>query len=106
MIAIISSVIVIISSIVVTLVSFNPNFHSMMENDFKRSAFNNAYLYSWEIAQLKVRSGQLTNTKTKINDLPLGYLTKKGGTEVQKFKTDITLKPADGSLTIIVEEDN
>ncbi|MGA2775245.1 MAG: hypothetical protein ABSE81_04210 [Candidatus Omnitrophota bacterium] len=105
MIAVISSIIIVITSLAVTLVTASPNYHNIMESDFMRSAKNNAYLYSWELAQINVRAGELSANKTTINNISLGYLSKKNTTETQKLQTNITLNPSDSSLTIVVNKE-
>ena len=78
MIGIISSIIIAIGVLVMTLITFNPNARVIMESDFMRNANNNAYLYSWEQAQLRVRTGNLTTVigKNEVT-IPLGYLSQK-----------------------------
>lgn len=111
MISIISSIIVAISVLVATLITFTPNARVIMESDFMRSARNNAYLYSWELAQLNVRTGNLTvdvgsNKKTVL----LGYLSKKVikgvTTEPQKLKADISYVKVTPAEILLGKEDH
>ncbi|MFA5276658.1 MAG: hypothetical protein WC417_07190 [Candidatus Omnitrophota bacterium] len=105
MIAVISSIIIVITSLAVTLVTSTPNYHNIMESDFMRSAKNNAYLYGWELAQLNVRAGTL-NTTDNTKNISLGYLNQKGGTPTQSLKTTIILDKATGSdLSITVDKE-
>jgi len=96
MIAIISSMIIVISSLVVTLVTLNPNLHSIMENDFMRSGKNNAYLYSQEWTQLNHRAGVLTKANNKQN-ISLGDLSTKGADkDSQQLTANIVLDKTTG----------
>lgn len=108
MISIIFSIIVAISVIVATLITFTPNARVIMESDFLRSARNNAYLYGWELAQLNVRTGNLIVGGSK-NNVSFGYLSKKDSTEQQKLKANISYVDApSGSedyLTIQVDKE-
>ncbi len=109
MISIISSIIVAISVIVATLITFTPNARVIMESDFMRSARNNAYLYGWELAQLNVRTGNLTVTVGSNNKtVSLGYLSREDSSE-QRLKADITYVDAppgsEDYLTIQVDKE-
>jgi hypothetical protein len=78
MIGIISSIIIAIGVLVMTLITFNPNARMIMESDFMRTAKNNAYLYAWELAQLNVRTGNLTvDAGNNKKNIALGYLSDK-----------------------------
>ncbi|MFH0918006.1 MAG: hypothetical protein V1830_02620 [Candidatus Omnitrophota bacterium] len=108
MISIISSIIIAISVLVMTLITFNPNARSIAESDFMRSARNNAYLYGWELAQLNVRTGNLDLGASK-NNIPLGYLSKKDALEQQKLKANISYvdapDPKEDYLAIEVDKE-
>ncbi len=100
MISIISTIIIAISVLVTTLITFNPNSRAIVESDFLRNARNNAYLYGWELAQLNVRTGNLGVGDSK-NNIPLGYLNKKDSKEQQKLKANISyvdVPPEDEAL--------
>jgi len=95
MIGIISSIIIAIGVLVITLITFNPNVRVIMEDDFMRTAKNNAYLNGWEQAQLNVRTGNL-NAGENIDNISLGYLSDKKlpasptAVSEQKLKADIS----------------
>lgn len=95
MVSIIASIVIAISVLVATLITFTPNVKVIMENDFMRSAKNNAYLYGWEWGQLNVRTDNLTTvsgSNTVTEDM--GYLTQKNNNTQQslvdtiKYTTD------------------
>jgi hypothetical protein len=108
MISIISTIIIAISVLVTTLITFNPNSRAIVESDFMRNARNNAYLYGWELAQLNVRTGNLDVGASQDN-IPLGYLSKKDSKEQQKLKADISYVDApvgsEDYLTIQVDKE-
>jgi len=103
MIAIISSIIISISVLVTTLITFTPNARVITESDFMRNGVNNAYLYSWELAQLDVRTGNLT-LGNSTGDVPLGYLSEKNNTPNQSLKANISYAVS-GDLNIIVSKE-
>jgi len=104
MIAIISSILIVISSLVITLITSNPNFHAIMENSFSRTARANAYLYTWEVGQLNVRSGNLyyvsnANKQTQIV-LSDQALSEKNGSTTQKIEANVKLVPTTATATV------
>ena len=108
MIAVISAIMIVITSLAVTLVTSTPNYHNIMESDFTRSAKNNAYLYGWEWAQINVRSGNLIiGTNQNINTPDASEpLTKKDNVTAQSLESNIKLAPekdvpATGSTPLI-----
>ena len=59
MIVIVMSITVFLSIILSAFVSFSPNFKSMIEKDFIRTAYGNAMNYSLKKAQLSTRANTL-----------------------------------------------
>lgn len=108
MVSIIASIVIAISVLVATLITFTPNVKVIMENDFMRSAKNNAYLYGWEWGQLNYRTGNLDSTKPTVNT-DSEFLTKKNANIQQSLQDKITYdagtiaKPNLNPLTIEVE---
>jgi len=90
MMSIIASIILAISVLVATLITFTPNARVIMENDFMRSAKSNAYIAGWEWGQLNVRTNNLDNDATR-NTLvaDLGYLTQRNGADQQSLQNTI-----------------
>jgi len=84
MISIVASIILAISVLVATLITFTPNARMITESDFMRNARNNALLYSWERAQLEVRTGNLIKPvapRTNSKVVPLGNVSDNGRTQ-------------------------
>ena len=104
MIAIISSIIIAISVLVATLIAFTPNARVIMESDFMRTAKNNAYLYSWELGQLNVRTGNLTLGK-ELPTKDLGYLSQKNGKPQQTLGADISYVDVPPAEELLGKED-
>jgi len=94
MIAIISSIIVVITVLISVLVSFTPNVRAVLQTDFMRNATNNAYIYGWERAQIKKRAGGLPlaidNGNPAATALPNVVVGKKGG--VTKEQLAVTVR--------------
>lgn len=104
MIAIISSIIISISVLVATLITFTPNARVITESDFIRNATNNAYLYGWELAQLDVRTNSIADGGAS-NVAALGYASEKNGAAQLSLKATIAYKSANANpLTIQVDK--
>jgi hypothetical protein len=90
MMSVIASIILAISVLIATLITFTPNARVIMESDFMRSAKNNAYIAGWEWGQLNVRTNNLDNNAARNTlNTDLGYLYQKDGANVQSLSDTI-----------------
>ncbi len=83
-------------------ISFNPNFHYLIEKNFMRRAYSNATHYGLQYGQLGVRAGTISTSNTE-KTLDIGYLKKIAGEKKDKMVLVITLEKQETNNYIDVD---
>ncbi|MDD5669206.1 MAG: hypothetical protein PHE58_04150 [Candidatus Omnitrophica bacterium] len=95
MIAIITIIFLSVSVLVTTFLGFSPNFHGLIEEDFKRRVTMNYTMYGLTYGEVAFRAGTLkVNPKQDVSKpLPIGYTKMKNNVELDQINGTVILSP-------------
>jgi len=92
MIAVIASILIAISVLILAFFGYATNVHYVLDGDYMRRAYSNAVLYGLQYGELATRAGTMSSSPANNNKmLSLGYLKKKNEKELDDLNCAVEL---------------